>query len=267
MTESAANYAEQAEYDAFAEDYDIWLVSDPALEASHDFYVRLCTNAPGVVVELGVGTGRIAVDVARQHKAITGVDIAERMLQQCQERARQAGVTDYLDLLCCDVRDLQLPQKADLIIMPYRMIAHFLTLEEKKNALQRVYTQLAPGGRVVLDHHVFDEERARKLHGMVQAEYCHDLADGMRLRIWDMRRYDFAAQQTRCLLTFERLDGQGEVVTRSHSRLNLSWIHPHQLAALVAEAGYAVEAVQNGFANEGTGAGAAEQIWYLRRPQ
>jgi len=56
------------------------------------------------VVELGIGTGRIAIPTALAGAQVIGVDSSAGMLAVCAERAREAGVGERLDLRLGDLR-------------------------------------------------------------------------------------------------------------------------------------------------------------------
>jgi ubiquinone/menaquinone biosynthesis C-methylase UbiE len=148
------------EYDTFASIYDVWTATAPAAECNLPFYVEACRKAQGLVIELGVGDGRIAVEVAEAGKPITGVDSSSEMLHRCRARAQAAGVLNRLTLIHADFRDFTLPQPAELITIPFHTIGHLVTMEDKRAGLRHIYRQLAPGGRLIFDHFVFDPEAA-----------------------------------------------------------------------------------------------------------
>src|ERR671933_309569 len=88
-------------YDAIARVYDPWsrsVVEDVA------FYVEEARASGGPVVELGVGTGRIAVPIAAAGVRVIGVDDSQGMLDVCSERAAAAGVTELVELRRGDLR-------------------------------------------------------------------------------------------------------------------------------------------------------------------
>ena len=254
------------EYDILAGIYDIWAAADPACVVSHDFYVHLCTQTEGIVVELGVGTGRIAVDVARQKKPIIGVDVSLSMLEQCRRKAVDAGVEDYVELIQSDVSNFSLPQTVHLVVFPFRSIGHLLSLEDKKRTFHRVYDHLAPGGRFVFDHYIFSEQWARSHDGIPRLMHGQLTTDSGGLFIWDTYRYDFAAQQMNCFITMERSDNQGRVIEKAHCPLSFSWILPEQVQELALDVGFEVEALYGDFSYASFDASSLEQVWFLRRP-
>src|SRR3954470_18082966 len=98
-------------YDAWADRYEATDGADVA------FYVELARAADGPVVELAVGTGRVAIPVARATgRPVIGIDSSQGMLAQARSRAVEAGVA--LDLREADIRELELEEPAALIYCP-----------------------------------------------------------------------------------------------------------------------------------------------------
>src|SRR5204863_1975347 len=88
--ESAGAVEAGSGYDVFAPIYREW-----SAEMTEDvpFYVELAREADGPVVELAVGSGRVAVPVAEAiGKRVVGIDSSPAMLARAREAAQQAGV-------------------------------------------------------------------------------------------------------------------------------------------------------------------------------
>jgi SAM-dependent methyltransferase len=253
------------EYDPLANVYDLWASADPAYKATHDFYVRLCEESDGIIVELGIGTGRIAIDIAKQGKNIIGVDISNSMLEECRLQATKNGVLDRIRLLRDDIRTFEIEQKADLIIFPFRSIGHFLSIDSKKQALKNIYDQLAPGGRFVFDHYIFCEPWAKNHDGVSRLMYHSHILNESNLYIWDTYEYDYHAQQMDCTITIEKTDRNGVVSNRIHCPLSFSWIYPEQVRQLAIEIGFEFEAVYGDFSCNELNTSSPEQVWVFRR--
>ena len=140
-------------YDAIAELYDPWsasVVEDVA------FYLEEARRSGGPVVELGVGTGRIAVPIAADGIRIIGVDSSRGMLDVCARRAALAGVA--VDLRVGDLREPPVTERVPLVICPFRSLLHMHTDEDRLSVLAAAYKLLLPGGRFVFD--VFSPDAA-----------------------------------------------------------------------------------------------------------
>src|SRR5919198_6568371 len=95
-------------YDSWADRY-----AERSTGASADvpFYVGLAREADGPLVELAVGSGRVAIPVAQATgRRVLGIDSSAAMLEQARVRAAEAGVE--LELHQGDMRDLALDEPA-----------------------------------------------------------------------------------------------------------------------------------------------------------
>lgn len=257
---------QSVEYDLFADIYDMWAETAPAARSNLPFYVQAYLRAAGPVVELGVGTGRIAIEAARRGKSVVGVDSSAEMLRLCQERAEAAGVADRLTLIQADFRDFRLPEPAQLIAIPFHTIGHLVTLDDKRVGLRHIYTQLAPGGRLIFDHFVFDPQAARR-HSAVnlRCEYS-DAKTGHDVLLWVTTSYDFETQTMRIIAWTDEVDDDSVFVQRRYRRLSFSWLEPDQTRTLLKEAGFEVEALYGDFERRPFTDDSPEQVWVACRP-
>ncbi len=115
-------------YDSIARLYDPWSVS---VTEDVRFYVELARDAGGPVVELGVGTGRIAIPTAAAGIAVIGIDSSRGMLEVCAEAAAAAGVAQLLDLRVGDLADPQVHDRVRLVTCPFRAYLHLRSDEER----------------------------------------------------------------------------------------------------------------------------------------
>jgi ubiquinone/menaquinone biosynthesis C-methylase UbiE len=150
--------------EAFAERYDEW-----AAHMTEDvpFYVDLAREAAGPLVELAVGSGRVAIPVARATgQPVMGIDSSPAMLAQARERAVEARVE--LDLREGDMRELALDEPAALIYCPFRALLHLPTWSDRRTTFERVAASLRPGGRFAWNAFAFDHQIAARLDGQHQ---------------------------------------------------------------------------------------------------
>jgi SAM-dependent methyltransferase len=255
------------EYDTFADIYEIWSTTAPVAARNLPFYLEACQETPGLVAELGVGDGRIAVEAAKIGKAIIGVDSSTNMLHLCRARAHAAGVLDRLQLIQADFRDFSLPHPASLITIPFHTIGHLVTMDDKRRGLRCVYSQLVPGGRLIFDHYVFDPELAKSRHNVatLRAEYTHP-DTGRDTLLWVTTRFKPEDQTMRIIAWTDEIDGVGVLVRRQYRRLTFSWLEPAQTRMLLEETGFEIEALYGDFDRSPFSEDSPEQIWVARRP-
>jgi SAM-dependent methyltransferase len=135
-------------YDAIAEIYDPWSRS---VTEDVSFYVEEAVRAGGPVVELAVGTGRIAVPTAAAGVRVIGVDSSPRMLEVCRQQAELAGVADLLDLRVGELEAPPVDERVALVTCPFRSYLHLLDDAARLRALRAAWELLVPGGRLVFD--------------------------------------------------------------------------------------------------------------------
>jgi SAM-dependent methyltransferase len=210
-------------YDPIARLYDPWSAS---VQEDIPFYLEEARAAGGPVVELGVGTGRIAVPLAADGIEVIGVDASEGMLEVCREHAALAGVS--LDLRLGDLRDPPVDARVPLVLCPFRSLLHMQTDDDRRKALRAVRRLLVPGGRFVFD--VFEPSQ-----GDI------DETDGRWLErepgIWERADWDGAART----LTLSVRDAQTE------STMTLAWLSPDEWRTLLVEEGFEIEALYGWF--------------------
>jgi SAM-dependent methyltransferase len=227
-------------YDAIAELYDPWsarVVEDVA------FYLEEARHSGGPVIELGVGTGRIAVPIAADGIRVIGVDSSRGMLDICAHRAALAGVE--LDLRVGDLREPPVTERAPLVICPFRSLLHMCTDEDRLRAFEAVGELLAPGGRFVFD--VFTP-------GAKDIAETHDRWLEREPGIFERARWD---EQERTLT----LTVRGE---ETETTMALAWLEPDEWRALLEEAGFEVEACYGWF-DRSPYKGDEDSVWITRR--
>ena len=135
-------------YDTIAELYDPWSRS---VTEDVGFYVVEARRAGGPVVELGIGTGRIAIPIAQSGIPVVGIDSSREMLAACNRRAEAEGVAELIDLRLGDLRSPPINEQVPLLICPFRSYLHLLDDGERVEALTAARAALSANGRLVFD--------------------------------------------------------------------------------------------------------------------
>src|SRR3954463_7848530 len=148
-------------YDSWADRYD----ERPAgASADVPFYVGLARDADGPLVELAVGTGRVAIPVARATgRRVIGIDSSPARPAQARLRAGEEGVE--LDLREGDIRELEIEEPAALIYCPGRSLLHLPTWADRRRCFERVAASLRPNGRFAWNAFAFDHRLAAAIDG------------------------------------------------------------------------------------------------------
>lgn len=123
--------------------YDSANPHDPA----DDFYLALAGDAPKTILDMGCGTGRLAVALAERGHRVTGADPSAGMMQVARNRAGAQRVT-WVD---SDSAHLALEERFDLIIMTGHVFQVFLEDDDVRSTLRNLRRHLAPAGRLAFE--------------------------------------------------------------------------------------------------------------------
>jgi len=235
--------AESSPYDRIARLYDPWSRS---VTEDVPFYVAEARADGGPVVELGVGTGRIAVPIAAEGIPVIGVDSSEGMLAVCREQAELAGVAGLIDLRQGDLREPPVPERVSLVLCPFRAYLHLADDGERLAALRAARDLLVPDGRLVFDVFAPSRRDIEETHGrwIEREPEIYERAD------WD---------ESLRTLTLSVRGPDGEAT------MTLSWISADEWADVLDRAGFAVEACYGWF-DRSPFRGGEDMVWVARRP-
>ncbi len=116
------------------------------------FWQRLAGRTGGRVLELGCGTGRVAIPVARAGAHVVGIDRSASMLDRARKRARRSKLAGSLHLVRGDVRALPFPPAGfRLVAAPYGILQSLLDDATLDAALASAHRVLAKGGTFGID--------------------------------------------------------------------------------------------------------------------
>jgi SAM-dependent methyltransferase len=227
-------------YDAWADRYE----DRGPRAADVPFYVGLARDADGPLVELAVGTGRVAIPVAHATgRRVVGIDSSAGMLEQARQRAAEAEVD--LDLREGDMRELELEEPAALIYCPGRSLLHLPTWADRRRCFERVAASLRPDGRFAWNALAFDHRIACAIEGQHA-----DTAPGLPVP----HTIHYSVGDNRIDMT---LDGGGTG--------SLWWATKNEWLGLLDVAGLRLEALHGGFAGEPLDDDSREYVFVARR--
>lgn len=200
------------------------------------FYLE-ATDGAARVLEYGVGTGRVALPLARRGQAIVGVDRSEAMLRSfaADLRREPPAVEARVRLVHADARELTLPERFDAITCPFNGIAHHLGLEELAAFLGRVRAHLEPGAPFVLD--VIVPDPSLMLGSCSEIPWFRDPDTGVPCRATERIEYDALAQQLTITTTTRAMEGEAQPVELV---LRLRMLFPQETLLLLRHHGFEV---------------------------
>jgi len=225
-------------WDTYAAFYD-WENAQTVQRRDVAFWQRLAAAADGDVLELGCGTGRISLPVAKRGVSLTGIDRSAPMLARAQTRARRARIERRVRLVRGDIRVLPFrPRRFGLVMAPYGILQSLTRERDLADALASVARVLGKGGRfgidLVPDLPQWEEYRARTtLAGRLGRDTQVSLVESVR------------QDRARRLTIFDQLYTTVRNGAKREHRFSLTFrtLSVPQMVKRLERAGFAVEAV------------------------
>ena len=240
---------DEAVADALARFYDVDLLSDPG---DLDLYLALTSRTGGPILELGVGSGRIAVPLAAAGYAVTGVDLDHAMLRRARERATRAGRTAARNLVLVegDARALTAAQVGGpfrLAFVALNSLLVFGSRADQRRTLQTMADHLAPGGLAVVDVWLPDADDLARYDGRLGLEYTRRDPDSGNLVVKLASAYHDAATSTVDLTAIFDEGRQGEPSRRWIREDRLRLVGADELRGFAEDAGLAIEVLAGSY--------------------
>jgi SAM-dependent methyltransferase len=206
------------------------------------FWRRIAAEAHGPVLELGCGTGRVSLPIARAGIALVGIDRSAPMLARARAhitKSRGHRVATSLRLVRGDIRALPFARRHfSLVLAPYGMLQSLLAERDLAATLESVGSVLASGGTFGIDL-VPDVPNWREYENRVQLR--GRATGGAHLTLIESVRQD----PRRRLTTFNQryVERRGRQTTEHQFALTFRTLSVRQMTRRLERAGFDVEAV------------------------
>ncbi len=263
--------SEETMYDPWAEIYDSvysYVRSDIPL------YTRAAMESGGPVLELGVGTGRVAIPTVELGIDVVGVDNSEPMLAVASRKAAALGDNaGSLELVSADIRDFALfdsegkEKKFPLATMPFRGFLALLNVGDQFSALRRIYQHLQPDGILLFNIFVPDPNMALEQSDVLR--HLTDVTDpetGLTRVLYQQSQYDFHNQIVSVRMLIEDLDRNHIVSRRMYRDYQLRYCHRWEVHHMLQLCGFEIESLYGDFDLSDFDETSTEMIWVARKP-
>jgi SAM-dependent methyltransferase len=201
------------------------------------FWTDLARKHGAPILELGCGTGRVLLHLAREGFEVTGVDSSPEMIARARRRiALQKTIGDRIQIVEGDFSRLALGKTFPLILLPYNTFAH-LTAEPGLSAtLGVISSHLAHGGEffLVLPNPI--PIFGTPPDGLVLERTFRDEERDLTIQQFSSLRLDRVAQLGHILWLYDAIDSAGRV-TRTSIPMTLRYFFPNELGLLFERAG------------------------------
>jgi SAM-dependent methyltransferase len=205
---------------ASAQHYDRLAAVDRNIAGDLNIYAGLAPQGASIL-ELGAGTGRVAIDLTQRGHRVVGLDISAPMLAQAE--AKRAGLDAQtaarLRFVRGDMAALALGEQFDLILATYYALAHLPAGTAWRNTFKGVAEHLKPGGLAAF-HMPLSLKMEAAPPPPDQAVRRQPLEDGRHLALYIAdRSFNPKLGRMDLLLDFVTLGADGRVELRSRERL------------------------------------------------
>jgi SAM-dependent methyltransferase len=233
------------------------------------FFRSLAEQAGGPVLELGCGSGRVAIPLAEAGCNVVGIDRSTAMLARARAKAEAAGLeaAGRLRLIEGDMTSTRAGDGFGLAFAAFRVFMSILEPDEQLMTLRLVHEQLRPNGLLALD--VFDPRY--DLIGPGVGPWRPDIGTfinpdtGKPVRVTTLDRLnDPIGQRFTEHWEFAELDELGHAIRTEVEALTLRWTFRHEMHHLLVRSGFEPVAEYSDYAGSPPAYG-QEQIWVARR--
>jgi SAM-dependent methyltransferase len=233
------------------------------------FYAGLARRSGGPVLEIGCGTGRVLLGIARQGTEVEGLDNSRSMLRvlRAHLRAESPAVRGRVTLHEGDMRNFSLGRKYPLVLIPFRPLQHMYTRDDQLAALRTAAAHLSDGGQLAFDvfYPKFELIPAGMGEEILELEWHLDGHPVKTVRRYLRKEsYDKIAQTFRATFLFRTYCDQ-KLVSEETEPLKMAYYTYPQMRGLLATAGLEIVEEYGSFAKAPLDNDASEMIFVVRK--
>jgi len=231
---------------------------NPNLPRDVPFYIGRLPCPRARVLELGCGTGRVAIPLAAHCASVQGLDLSEAMVRIAREKVASAGLGDRISIEVGDISCFELQRRFDFIVAPFRVLQNLEFDTQVDGLFQCIRRHLEPNGRCILN--AFnpvrdrDELRASWASGEETLAWEVSTPEG-RVACHDRRfRIDAGRLVLYPELVYRRFSGEA-IVEEAILPLAMRCYYSEDLTSVIESHGFRVLEKWGGYAGEEYGKG------------
>jgi SAM-dependent methyltransferase len=228
------------EFDRVADIYDTYV----SVNFDLPFWLQEAGSVRGKVLELACGTGRVSIPLVKAGIDLSCVDYSSGMLDQFRLKLEREGLS--CPLYCQDIAELVLPDRFDLIFIPFHSFSEILDRRKHNEALTRIRSHLSAGGKFIctLQNPVV---RTASMDGAEHRIGEFPMRSGNTLVVRSMLTFDPETHLASGEQTYEQLTPDGHMVDHRLLALLFSLFGKAEFEDAAAQAGFMTEALYGNY--------------------
>jgi SAM-dependent methyltransferase len=231
--------------------YDAITGIDPAIRGDVEFYATYLGAEPRSVLELGCGTGRVAMALAAQGHLVVGVDRSEAMLNRARMNCRHLPLwhRKNVQFLNGDITTIELPLQFYAVAVPFYTFNHLENRNVRAKALAIMAKHLKPGG-VALIHAAGPESLRERIIPRRPGNVLIFEGINLRLEVTWQRTINEARRTSIQDVEYQLFSGDGVLLRSSTERLTYYWFTDREIERSAARVGLQLEQKLTSFSVE-----------------
>lgn len=228
----------QEEYSGlFAEFYDV--LHKNAHDAQQ--YIKIWQEKKGEILELGSGTGRITIPLAKAGANIWGIELGQEMIDICRNKVQKEDeeTLDRMHIIKGDMTNFKLDKKFDMIIAPCNVMNHLTHSEMVNDSLSCVREHLSEDGIFIFDNSMPDLKFMVESNGMEEVFEIDNPEKGVKYIDKFTARYDFVNNIEEDHIVLEEYK-DGELLRTAEANEKLAFYLPREVRSMLRYNGFEI---------------------------
>lgn len=248
------------DYDSWADIYDdVYSFVDNDI----DFYRKQSDQLGGNILEIGCGTGRVTIPLLENGYDVTGVDSSTKMLAKFQSKIRKTGYNLPLKITNQDVRNLNLNEKFNLVIFPYRGFQSLLSVEDQIAALTSIKAHLTRSSRLIIDIFVPNNELFDQKPDIVYHLKDSESGPDKNTRSLHHRtEFDLHNQLLHTQVSISEIQ-RSQLISKRYANFTLRYLYTDEARHLFEYCGFDIEEIAGDYDGSPYNRDSNETIWSL----
>jgi len=232
----------------------------PAGDAAIDWFRGLARMTGGPLLELGVGTGRVAIPLAKDGHEVVGIDRSAAMLARATKKAKEMRAK--LTVVQADMRTFSLDRTFPLVTIPFNTFL-MLTPDDRWACLARCREHMTPNGRLAIDVFQVNLEQAASNDGGVREEWRRaDPETGHHVTKFSATRATVDAVTFRWWFDEEL---EGGAIKRIGREATLHYLYRREAELLFPDAGFDIDSLHGDYSGSQITPTSPKMLFVLRR--